>query len=229
MRNLMRDNLALAVGRAGQVTGSDEWDVVFVTDRPADLNLFRRGGAKLFPRYVYRGEKRVSNMRIERRSGRAVHLHLRSAAQPRVSGALRRVSGHRLSEDSDAAGRGATSGTGAVGRAVHGCAFDAAGRGTPPQPSPQRGGSRALTPTLSPRRGSRAFTPTLSPRRGSRALTPTLSPRRGSRFDHHRRLSGTSQVPERPPARGRRGTERVGEGSDGADGGAERAHRSHYR
>ena len=64
MQNLMRDNLALAVGRAGQVTGSDEWDVVFVTDRPADLNLFRRGGAKLFPRYVYQWNKRVSNMRV---------------------------------------------------------------------------------------------------------------------------------------------------------------------
>ena len=64
MRNLMRQNLALAIGRAGQVTGSDEWDVVFVTDRPADLNLFRRGGAKLFPRYVYKGDQRISNMRV---------------------------------------------------------------------------------------------------------------------------------------------------------------------
>ena len=62
MENLMRENVALAIGRAGQVTGSSEWDVVFVTDRPADLNLFRRGGAKLFPRYVYRGDQRVSNM-----------------------------------------------------------------------------------------------------------------------------------------------------------------------
>lgn len=66
MRNLMRQNLALAVGRAGQVIGSDEWDVVFVTDRPADLNLFRRGGAKLFPRYVYDGDRQVSNMRVGR-------------------------------------------------------------------------------------------------------------------------------------------------------------------
>lgn len=62
MTNLMRDNVSLAVGRAGQVTGSSEWDVVFATDRPADLNLFRRGGAKLFPRYVYAGDERVSNM-----------------------------------------------------------------------------------------------------------------------------------------------------------------------
>lgn len=65
MRNLMRDNLALAVGRAGNVTGSEEWDVVFCTDRPTDLNLFRRGGAKLFPAYVYDGSNRVSNVQME--------------------------------------------------------------------------------------------------------------------------------------------------------------------
>lgn len=49
MENLMHGNLALAIGRAGQVVGSQNWDVVFCTDCPADLNLFRRGGAMLFP------------------------------------------------------------------------------------------------------------------------------------------------------------------------------------
>ncbi|MCX6344245.1 MAG: N-6 DNA methylase [Armatimonadetes bacterium] len=49
MKNLMHENLALAIGRAGQVTGSDTWDVAFITDKPTDLNLFRRGGAMLFP------------------------------------------------------------------------------------------------------------------------------------------------------------------------------------
>ncbi len=62
MQNMLRDNIALAVGRAGQVVGSEEWDVVFCSDRPADLNLFRRGGAKLFPKYVYEDGRRVSNM-----------------------------------------------------------------------------------------------------------------------------------------------------------------------
>lgn len=64
MENLMRDNISLAIGRAGQVTGSNQWDVVFCTDRPADLNLFRRGGAKLFPKYVYKGNERFSNMHV---------------------------------------------------------------------------------------------------------------------------------------------------------------------
>jgi len=64
MENLMRENVALAIGRAGQVTGSDEWDLAFCTDRPADLNVFRRGGAKLFPRYVYQNGERISNVML---------------------------------------------------------------------------------------------------------------------------------------------------------------------
>ena len=44
-------NLALCIGRAGQATGSRQWDVVLVSSRPTDLNLFRRGGNCLFPLY----------------------------------------------------------------------------------------------------------------------------------------------------------------------------------
>ncbi|MEN6416621.1 MAG: type ISP restriction/modification enzyme [Armatimonadota bacterium] len=63
MENLLRDNVALAIGRAGQVTGSPEWDVAFCTDVPADLNLFRRGGAMLYPKYVYVTNQRVLNLK----------------------------------------------------------------------------------------------------------------------------------------------------------------------
>ena len=45
-------NIGLCVGRAGQATGPDEWDVAFVSRTPTDLNLFRRGGNCLFPLYV---------------------------------------------------------------------------------------------------------------------------------------------------------------------------------
>jgi hypothetical protein len=62
MENMLRDNIALAVGRAGQVTGSGEWDVIFCTDCPTDLNLFRRGGAMLFPKYVYVSGRRFPNL-----------------------------------------------------------------------------------------------------------------------------------------------------------------------
>ncbi len=46
-------NLALCVGRAGQVVGPDAWDVAFVSRNMVDHNLFRRGGNCLFPLYVY--------------------------------------------------------------------------------------------------------------------------------------------------------------------------------
>lgn len=46
-------NLGLCVGRAGQVIGSTEWDVVSSARSPTDFNLFRRGGNCLFPLYIY--------------------------------------------------------------------------------------------------------------------------------------------------------------------------------
>ena len=64
MEGISRENPALAVGRAGAATGSDVWDVVFCTDCPADLNLFRRGGARLFPRYIRANGTRQSNTRL---------------------------------------------------------------------------------------------------------------------------------------------------------------------
>jgi len=66
MENMLKDNIALAIGRAGQVTGSPEWDVIFCVDRPADLNLFRRGGAMLFPKYLYTDGQRPPNSVIQR-------------------------------------------------------------------------------------------------------------------------------------------------------------------
>ncbi|MHB9036919.1 MAG: type ISP restriction/modification enzyme [Armatimonadota bacterium] len=63
MDNLLRENVAIAVGRAGQVTGSREWDVVFCTDCPTDLNIFRRGGAMLFPRYIYVSDRDFINLK----------------------------------------------------------------------------------------------------------------------------------------------------------------------
>ena len=65
MENLMNDNIALTVGRNGQATGSDIWDVVFCTDKPTDLNIFRRGGASLFPRWIYEQGSRKSNIKMQ--------------------------------------------------------------------------------------------------------------------------------------------------------------------
>ncbi|MCE5322191.1 N-6 DNA methylase [bacterium] len=65
MENMLHDNIALAVGRAGRVTGSSEWDVVFCADCPTDLNLFRRGGAMLLPKYIYTDGHRKSNLKSD--------------------------------------------------------------------------------------------------------------------------------------------------------------------
>ena len=50
-------NLGLCIGRAGQVIGSEAWDVCYVSRAPSDFNLFRRGGNCLFPLYTYPTEE----------------------------------------------------------------------------------------------------------------------------------------------------------------------------
>ena len=59
-------NLGLCVGRAGQVIGSDTWEIVFASKFSSDFNLFRRGGNCLFPLYIYSTEKyrRVGERRV---------------------------------------------------------------------------------------------------------------------------------------------------------------------
>jgi len=49
MGHMLRENVGLCVGRAGQVIGPDGWDIVTGCSSPTDLNLFRRGGNCLFP------------------------------------------------------------------------------------------------------------------------------------------------------------------------------------
>ena len=58
MRHMLAGpNLGLSVGRAGQVIGSETWDVVLAGNSLTDFNLFRRGGNCLFPLYLYQEEK----------------------------------------------------------------------------------------------------------------------------------------------------------------------------
>lgn len=56
MRHMFRPNLALCVGRAGQVVGTEhKWNIVFCSSLIEDLNLFYRGGNVNFPLYLYDG------------------------------------------------------------------------------------------------------------------------------------------------------------------------------
>jgi hypothetical protein len=54
MRHMLAgENLALCVGRQGQVVGVGEWNLVFCSETIEDLNLFYRGGNVNFPLYLY--------------------------------------------------------------------------------------------------------------------------------------------------------------------------------
>jgi len=54
MRNMIKDNFGLCIGRAGQVVGFEKpWNIVFCTERISDFNLFYRGGNVNFPLYLY--------------------------------------------------------------------------------------------------------------------------------------------------------------------------------
>jgi predicted helicase len=51
---MMQQNLALCVGRAGQVVGVEKpWNIVFCSNCMEDFNLFYRGGNVNFPLYFY--------------------------------------------------------------------------------------------------------------------------------------------------------------------------------
>ena len=52
-------NLSLLLSRTGAASGSLEWDVLFVADGLSDLNLFRRGGAFIFPLYLVNDESHL--------------------------------------------------------------------------------------------------------------------------------------------------------------------------
>ncbi len=50
---LIGENLALCIGRQGQVVGASEWNLIYCSQRIEDLNLFYRGGSMNFPLYLY--------------------------------------------------------------------------------------------------------------------------------------------------------------------------------
>jgi len=53
MQHLALPNCALVIGRQGEAAGAEEWDLLSVTDRLTDHNIFRRGGGTVFPLYLY--------------------------------------------------------------------------------------------------------------------------------------------------------------------------------
>lgn len=63
MKHLMKKNVALCIGRAGQVVGLEKpWNIVFCSDHIIDLNLFYRGGSANFPLYLYDDQDKKTNI-----------------------------------------------------------------------------------------------------------------------------------------------------------------------
>ena len=63
------DNLALLVGRQGQVCGNNMWNLAYIAKGIVDFNVFYRGGGNVFPLYLYKKnmgeEERIVNFNKE--------------------------------------------------------------------------------------------------------------------------------------------------------------------
>jgi len=51
------DNQAIVVGRQGQAMGDEEWNIVSITDKVVDCNIYYRGRGTVFPIYIYPEER----------------------------------------------------------------------------------------------------------------------------------------------------------------------------
>lgn len=68
-------NIVLAIGQQGNAIGDKEWSLCYISDMPIDKNVMPRGGAYLFPLYVYKNGSGTPNLslsiikEIEKRTG----------------------------------------------------------------------------------------------------------------------------------------------------------------
>lgn len=66
LKHMLYPNIGIITSRQGQASDINNWNVVYCSERPVDLNVFRRGGGCLFPLYLYHetlsGLERVLNV-----------------------------------------------------------------------------------------------------------------------------------------------------------------------
>ncbi|TMS40631.1 MAG: DNA methyltransferase [Methanobacterium sp.] len=62
MKHMQEDNRGLIIGRQWGAIGSSYYDIVFVSDKIIDFNLFRRGGELIFPLYLYEDTGKIPNL-----------------------------------------------------------------------------------------------------------------------------------------------------------------------
>lgn len=53
LSHMLKDNMAIIIGRQGQAVGNMDWNLVFCADSITDLNIYYRGGGTVFPLYLY--------------------------------------------------------------------------------------------------------------------------------------------------------------------------------
>ena len=59
MQHMLKKNIAVIIGPQGQVVGSMMWNLVFVSDKIVDTNVYYRGGGIIFPLYLYPAESEL--------------------------------------------------------------------------------------------------------------------------------------------------------------------------
>ena len=52
-KHMLQNNISITIGRQGQATGDNPWNLIFIQDTISDLNLFYRGGGIVCPLYLY--------------------------------------------------------------------------------------------------------------------------------------------------------------------------------
>lgn len=62
MKNMIEKNFGLIVGRQWGAIGSNSYDIVFISNKITDYNIFRRGGGQIFPLYLQEDSGKIPNI-----------------------------------------------------------------------------------------------------------------------------------------------------------------------
>lgn len=67
MKHMLHDNICLVIGRQGQVVGSwHEWNLISVSNKLVDYNVFYRGGSSIIPQYLYVEHEFLGTKQLQR-------------------------------------------------------------------------------------------------------------------------------------------------------------------
>ena len=83
---LNNDNIALIIGPQGQAVGTMQWNLVFVSDKIVDTNVYYRGGGIVFPLYLYPKEGSIDTERVPNLDEGIVRRIMEATASPQLQG-----------------------------------------------------------------------------------------------------------------------------------------------